>query len=319
MSVEDDIVARATRFVAEYVAPRLANGERPWYDEEVAASASAHGIFGISVPKEFGGSGASFTCKTRVTEVIAGADFGLAMALVNSHNAADNLARNAHPDVARRYVGELLAGRMAGCTALTEPGAGSDFASITTHAVRDGDGWVINGQKVWTSGAHYSDFGILLTRTDPSVPKHKGLTMFYIDMKDPAVVVKPIKQINGGANFNEVYFTDLRVKDSQRLGAVGDGWKVALTTLMHERLAVGGGGGGNGPDYKELLELARATELEDGPAIRNASVREKIADTYVRNMHPYHAHPHFTPDGRKIIYTDTNAAGQVRVTMIPAG
>jgi acyl-CoA dehydrogenase len=188
------------------------------------------------------------------------------------------------PDDIKRYVGPALKGEEIWCQLFSEPSAGSDVAGLRTKAEKDGDEWVINGQKVWTSGAHYSDFGILLTRTNPDVPKHKGLTMFYIDMKAPGVTVKPIKQINGGANFNEVFFNDLRVKDSQRLGEVGDGWKVALTTLMHERLAVGGGAGARGPDAKEILELARATELEDGPAIRNAAVREKIADFYVRTQ-----------------------------------
>ncbi len=144
------------------------------------------------------------------------------------------------------------------------------------------DGWVINGQKVWTSGAHYSDYGIIITRTDPSVPKHAGLTMFFLSMKAPGVEVRPIKQISGGANFNEVFFTDVRIPDSQRLGKVGEGWKAALTTLMNERLAVGLPSGGL--DVDELMELARDTDLEDGPAIRNQQVRGKIADWYVQQQ-----------------------------------
>jgi acyl-CoA dehydrogenase len=107
---------------------------------------------------------------------------------------------------------------------------------------KDGDEWVINGQKIWTSGAHYSDFGILVVRTDPTVPKHKGLTYFYLDMKSPGIEIKPIKQISGDANFNEVYFTDVRIPDSQRLGEVGQGWQVSLTTLMNERASIGAGG-----------------------------------------------------------------------------
>jgi alkylation response protein AidB-like acyl-CoA dehydrogenase len=106
-------------------------------------------------------------------------------------------------------------------SAVLEPAGGSDLAALRTRAVKDGDDWVINGQKIWTSGAHYSDFGILVVRTDPTVPKHKGLTYFYLDMKSPGVEIKPIKQISGDANFNEVYFTDVRIPDSQRLGAVG--------------------------------------------------------------------------------------------------
>ncbi len=181
-----------------------------------------------------------------------------------------------------RYVKPALHGEEIWCQLFSEPAGGSDVAGLRTRAEKDGDGWVINGQKIWTTGAQISDYGILLTRTDANVPKHKGLTMFYIDMHDPAVEVRPIKQASGASGFNEVFFTDLKVKDSQRLGEVGDGWRVALTTLMHERLAVGGGQGG-GLDVPQLMALARELELEDGPAIRNAAVREKIADWYVRS------------------------------------
>lgn len=238
----------------------------------------------ITWPKEFGGRAG-----TPIQQVIYNQeeakfnvpggffDIGLGMCI-------PTLMTYGKPEALQRYVGPALKGEEVWCQLFSEPSAGSDVAGLRTKAEKDGDEWVINGQKVWTSGAHYSDFGILLTRTNPDVPKHKGLTMFYIDMKAPGVTVKPIKQINGGANFNEVFFNDLRVKDSQRLGDVGDGWKVALTTLMHERLAVGGGAGARGPDAKEILELARTTELEDGPAIRNAAVREKIADVYVRTQ-----------------------------------
>lgn len=238
----------------------------------------------ITWPKEVGGLGGTpiqqviYNQEEGQFDVPGGFfDIGLGMCI-------PTLMTYGKPEDLKRYVGPALRGEEIWCQLFSEPSAGSDVAGLRTKAERDGDDWVINGQKVWTSGAHYSDYGILLVRTNPDVPKHKGLTMFYIDMKAPGVTVKPIKQINGGANFNEVFFNDLRVKDSQRLGEVGDGWKVALTTLMHERLAVGGGAGSRGPDAKELLELARATELEDGPAIRNAGVREKIADIYVRTQ-----------------------------------
>ncbi len=248
-----------------------------------AKRAAAH-FAKITWPKEFGGRAG-----TPIQQVIYNQeeakfnvpggffDIGLGMCI-------PTLMTYGKPEALQRYVGPALKGDEIWCQLFSEPSAGSDVAGLRTKAEKDGDEWVINGQKVWTSGAHYSDFGILLTRTNPDVPKHKGLTMFYIDMKAPGVTVKPIKQINGGANFNEVFFNDLRVKDSQRLGEVGDGWKVALTTLMHERLAVGGGAGARGPDAREILELARTTELEDGPAIRNAAVREKIADVYVRTQ-----------------------------------
>ena len=132
-----------------------------------------------------------------------------------------------------RYLPPMSTGEEIWCQLFSEPAAGSDVAGIKTKAELDGDTWTVNGQKVWTSGAHFSDYGILVTRSDPSAPKHKGLTFFFVDMKSPGIEVKPIKQISGGANFNEVYFTDVKIPDSQRLGAVGDGWKVSLTTLMN--------------------------------------------------------------------------------------
>ena len=133
------------------------------------------------------------------------------------------------------------------------------MAGVKTRAVKDGDEWVINGQKVWTTGAQVSDYGILLTRTDPKAFKHKGLTMFIVNMKDPAVEVRPIHQASGGREFNEVYFTDLRVPDSDRLGEPGQGWKVAIVTLMNERLAVGGSPGPDWGDH-ELCQRAGHNE-----------------------------------------------------------
>ncbi|WP_321488593.1 acyl-CoA dehydrogenase family protein [uncultured Hyphomonas sp.] len=172
-----------------------------------------------------------------------------------------------------RYVQKALMGEEIWCQLFSEPSAGSDVAGLKTRAVKDGDEWVINGQKVWTSGAHYSDYGILLVRTDPKVPKHKGLTMFIVDMKQPGVEVRPIHQASGGREFNEVYFTDVRIPDKDRLGDVGAGWKVALVTLMNERLAVGGS---PGPDWGEIMEYARSQGT-----LSDQAFREKLADWYV--------------------------------------
>jgi alkylation response protein AidB-like acyl-CoA dehydrogenase len=147
--------------------------------------------------------------------------------------------------------------------------------------VRDGDDWVLNGQKVWTTGAQFSDFGIVVCRTNPAVPKHKGLTMFWVDMKSPGIEVKPIHQMAGGSEFNEVFFTDVRVNDSQRLGAVDDGWRVALVTLMNERLAVSRS---SAVTWKQFLEAARQTPgLTGGTALQDQALREKIADWYVQS------------------------------------
>jgi alkylation response protein AidB-like acyl-CoA dehydrogenase len=181
-----------------------------------------------------------------------------------------------------RYVKPAVEGTEIWCQLFSEPAGGSDVAALRTKAEKNGDTWTINGSKIWTTGAQFSDYGLLLTRTDPNVPKHKGLTMFHLSMKTPGVEVRPIKQASGASGFNEIFFTDVKIPDSQRVGEVGQGWQVALTTLMHERLAVGGGQGG-GIDVPQLMQLARTLELEDGPAIKNAAVREKIADWYVRS------------------------------------
>jgi alkylation response protein AidB-like acyl-CoA dehydrogenase len=135
----------------------------------------------------------------------------------------------------RRYLRPLFTAETMGCQLYSEPGSGSDLASLATRAVRDGDQWVVNGQKVWTSGAHRADMAILLARTDPDAPKHAGLTQFVMDMRDPGVEVRPLRQMNGGAEFNEVFLNNVRVPDSERLGQVNDGWRVSQHTLVYER------------------------------------------------------------------------------------
>ena len=181
----------------------------------------------------------------------------------------------------RRYAPSALRGDEVWCQLFSEPGAGSDLAGLRTRAQRDGDDWVINGQKIWTSGAHWADWAILVARSDPKAAKHKGLTFFFLSMKSPGIETRRIKQISGASHFNEVYFTDVRIPDGQRLGAVGAGWGVAITTLMNERLT---SGDLRGPDFEEIFGLARSTVLEDGPAITNAAVRERLADLYVKTQ-----------------------------------
>jgi alkylation response protein AidB-like acyl-CoA dehydrogenase len=175
----------------------------------------------------------------------------------------------------RTYLPPLASGEKVWCQLFSEPAGGSDVAGLRTRAEKDGDDWVINGQKIWTSGAHYSDYGILLTRTDPTVPKHKGLTMFFLDMKSPGVEVRPIKQASGASDFNEVYFTNVRIPDHQRLGEVGDGWNVSLTTLMNERSAIGAA---VSTGFPELFEYCSSLMLDDGPAIEDRAVRSKLAN-----------------------------------------
>jgi alkylation response protein AidB-like acyl-CoA dehydrogenase len=201
---------------------------------------------------------------------------GLGMCVPTVMNFAD-------PATKDRFGPPAIRGEEIWCQLFSEPSGGSDVAAARTRAEKAPDGsgdWIINGQKVWTTGAQFSDFGIVIVRTDPNLPKHKGLTMFWVDMKDPGVEVRPIHQMSGGSGFNEVFFTDVRVKDSQRLGGVGDGWKVSLVTLMNERLAVGGA---TGTGWSQFLEAARDTTGSDGaPLLQESSVREKLADWYVQ-------------------------------------
>jgi alkylation response protein AidB-like acyl-CoA dehydrogenase len=247
------------------------------------ARKAAKGYARITWPKEVGGLGGTAIQQVIYSQEEAKFDVpssypfsvGLGMCI-------PTLMAYAGKETIARYVAPALRGEEIWCQLFSEPAAGSDVAGLRTRAEPDGTDWIINGQKVWTSGAHYSDYGLLLARTDPGVPKHKGLTMFFLSMRSHGIDIRPIKQASGGVNFNEVFFTDVRIPDTHRIGEVGQGWTVALTTLMHERLAVGGGQGG-GLDVKELLALVRNLELEDGPALRNALVRERIADWYVRS------------------------------------
>jgi len=169
------------------------------------------------------------------------------------------------------YLSKMYRGDLVGCQLFSEPGAGSDLASLQTRADRDGDEWVITGQKVWTTGAQYADIGEIIARTDPDLPKHKGLTGFIVDMRAPGVEVRPLRQMTGGASFNEVFFTEVRVRDDHRLGDVNNGWNVALTTLMNERAAIGAGGGGGGGIniYARVIEMVRHYGLDTDPIVRN--------------------------------------------------
>ena len=177
----------------------------------------------------------------------------------------------------QRYLPPMAAGEEIWCQLFSEPSAGSDVAGLRSKAVQDGDDWMINGQKVWTSGAQFCHYGIIVVRHDPNLDKHAGMTFFFVDMKSPGIDIKPIKQITGGSSFNEVYFHDVRIPDSQRLGAVGDGWRVAITTLMNERLAVGDA---NGVDATEAFEWAKGQDDHGQALIENRAVRESIADWY---------------------------------------
>jgi acyl-CoA dehydrogenase len=187
------------------------------------------------------------------------------------------VAVHATEDVRREMLPKIYRGDLLTCQLFSEPGAGSDLAAIATRAERDGDEWVITGQKVWTSGAHLADVGEIICRTDPDVPKHAGLTGFLVDMRAPGVEVRPLRQMTGGASFNEVFLTEARVPDTNRLGDVNAGWGVAVTTLMNERASIGSGMGlGPGPGtFDRLIALVRHFGLEDDPV-----VRDRLADLY---------------------------------------
>jgi alkylation response protein AidB-like acyl-CoA dehydrogenase len=178
----------------------------------------------------------------------------------------------------------MYRGDVVGCQLFSEPGAGSDLASLQSRAVRDGDEWRITGQKVWTSGAQYSDIGEIIVRTDADQPKHKGLTGFVVDMHAPGVEVRPLRQMTGGASFNEVFFTDVRVPDDHRLGDVNQGWTVALTTLMNERAAIGAGGAGGSSmvSTSRLVELLRHYGSASDPVLRQELMELHVKLTVAR-------------------------------------
>ena len=229
---------------------------------------------------EFGGRGASPIEEVIWRQEEARYELPTNFFLIGQGMIGPTLMAWATADDKARYLPPLASGEEVWCQLFSEPAGGSDLAALRTRAEPDGDDWIINGQKIWTSGAHYADYGVIVVRTDPTLPKHKGLSYFYIDMRAPGVEIKPIKQLTGDADFNEVYFTDVRVSDRQRLGEVGQGWQVALTTLMNERAAIGGGIGKMDVDL--AVAIAQDVELDGQPAIDNAAVRTRIADWYVQ-------------------------------------
>jgi len=238
-----------------------------------------HGWACIQWPQEYGGRGA-----TPIQNVIWSQEEGVFARLsgtfiIGQGMCAPTLMAYASEAHKRRYLPKLASGEEIWCQLFSEPHGGSDLAGLRTRAEKDGDEWVINGQKIWTSGAQHSDYGILITRTDPSVAKHKGLTMFFLDMKSPGVNIVPIKQATGNSEFNEVYFDDVRIPDSQRLGEVGEGWRVSITTLMNERMAIGGS---IATGFPEIYELVQNVQLYGRPAVEDAAVQSRLADWYAK-------------------------------------
>jgi alkylation response protein AidB-like acyl-CoA dehydrogenase len=229
------------------------------------------GLAWVHFPEGYGGLGVSPKLQRVVNERIAavGGPNSYWRNPIGSGMGAPTVVTHGSEEQKQRYLKPLFTGEEVWCQLFSEPGAGSDVASLATRAVRDGDEWVVNGQKVWTTLAHLSRWGMLVARTDPEQPKHRGMTYFVVDMHAPGVEVRPLRQITGEAEFNEVYFTDVRIPDSERLGDVGQGWAVSLTTLMNERVSIGGAiqPKGSGP-IGEAVKIWKAKGHAD-PALKD--------------------------------------------------
>jgi alkylation response protein AidB-like acyl-CoA dehydrogenase len=240
------------------------------------------GFIGLTWPKEYGGQGLSF-----VEEMILHQEMALLKApsilnILGVGMAGPTIIAYGTEAQKTRYPAKILSADEIWCQGYSEPNAGSDLASLQTRAVKDGETWVINGQKVWTSLAHLADWMMLLARTDPDAPKHKGITYFLLDMKLPGVTVKPLKQLTGDAEFSEVFFDNVRVPESQVLGGVNNGWQVGLTTLMYERLALGFGLQVRLRIALDgLVEMARHVEKSGRPTTKDPVLRQKLAQLWI--------------------------------------
>jgi len=255
----------------------------------------------ITGPERYGGRGLDKSYQAAYDAVEAQYDVpNQSFFLIGLGMIAPTILAHGSDTAKDRYLKAMWRGAIVACQLFSEPGSGSDLASLQTKAVRDGDEWRITGQKVWTSGAQYSDIGEIIARTDPDLPKHKGLTGFIVDMKAPGVEVRPLRQMTGGASFNEVFFTDIRVPDDHRLGDVNTGWNVALTTLMNERAAIGAGAGasGTGGTMTRLIEMVRYLGLSQDPL-----VRQHLADLVTR--------------ARVSTYTNQRALAKIRIGQLP--
>jgi alkylation response protein AidB-like acyl-CoA dehydrogenase len=295
--VEDS--AEEAAFRAEVRAWFEANAERRGGDDETGnyfamadndpATHSAHvarckswqrklydgGWAGITLPKEYGGRGGERWQERIFRQEQARYKVDTGLFAISLGMVAPTLLVHGTEEQKQRYIEPMLRGDEIWCQLFSEPGAGSDLAGLTTRAVRDGDEWVVNGQKVWNSGAQHADFGILMTRTDVDVPKHRGMTYFLLDMHTPGVDVRPLRQATGVAHFNEVFLTDVRVPNESMLGELNGGWAVAQTTLMHERNMIGGGGMGVG--FGDYVRLAR-----DMGATEDPHLRQELAKCFIR-------------------------------------
>jgi alkylation response protein AidB-like acyl-CoA dehydrogenase len=228
----------------------------------------------ITWPAELGGRGAGPLEAIVLAEELACRDVPANLFTIGIGMIGPTIIAHGTEAQRQRYLRPMLEGREIWCQLWSEPGAGSDLASLSARAQRDGDDYVVTGQKVWTSGAHYADFGLGVFRTDPHAPKHRGITCLVVDMRSPGIEVRPLRQITGDAHFNEVFFSDVRVPVANRVGDENDGWRVARTTMMNERLAAGAMGSAVGP-VRALVDLAQRCGSA-GDALR----RQRLARVY---------------------------------------
>ncbi|MFZ8876580.1 MAG: acyl-CoA dehydrogenase family protein [Ilumatobacteraceae bacterium] len=270
---------RCRAFLSEHAKP----GARR--DLEAARSFQAAlaeaGLAGLTYDTEFGGAGLTLEHE-RIFRQVAQEFPAMTGELVISHGMCLPVLNEFGTDEQkRRYMPDNIAARTVWCQMFSEPGAGSDVASLQTRADRDGDEWVLNGQKVWTTLAHRSDYGVIVARTDPEQPKHAGISMFIVDLKAPGVEIRPLHQIDGGSHFNEVFFTDVRIPADNLLGEMNNGWRQATAMLMYERVAIGSMGSGaiSQPMYDLLLGAAKATGRLDDPVIRDELMKVYAMET----------------------------------------
>lgn len=239
------------------------------------------GLAWVDLPEGVGGLGLPRQAQQAVNARLSAAGApvgGTPQNFIGMGMAAPTIAAFGTDEQKRKFLRPLFTGEQIYCQLFSEPGAGSDLAGLATRAVRDGDDWIVNGQKVWTSMAQHAQMAILVARTDPNVPKHAGLTYFLCDMTQPGIDVRPLRQITGEAEFNEVFLTDVRVPDANRLGPVGGGWRVATTTLNNERVAIGAGSGV--PREGGIIgKVAQA--WRDEPALRNPAMHDELMRLWV--------------------------------------
>ena len=275
--------AEARAWLSQHASPRSDDGGS-WHDDLDAHSIACkkwqrvlfdNGWAGLSWPKQFGGRGGSHLQESIFNEEQAKFDTHTGLFAVSLGMVGPTLMAHGTPEQQEEFLPKMLSGEHVWCQLFSEPNAGSDLANVATRAIEDGDDFIVNGQKVWTSMGQYADYGILLTRTEPDAPKHKGITYFIVDMKTPGIEVRPLVQMTGVAHFNEVFLTDVRIPKANIVGGLHGGWAVANTTLTSERGFIGGGSSSWSVD--ELIDFARERGLDKDPVVRG-----KLAECYAR-------------------------------------